>query len=62
MLYISETNRCKQSELSPYGESLTMTLRIGYLEEWLEETCSHYCLIMIDKVYKWMNSKVVPLW
>ena len=32
------------------------------LEEWLEELCSHYCLIMIDKVQKWMNSKVVPLW
>jgi hypothetical protein len=21
---------------------------------------THYCLIMIDKVHKWMNSKVVP--
>ena len=32
------------------------------LEEWLEDPCSHYFFIMIDKVLKWMNSKVVPLW
>jgi hypothetical protein len=23
---------------------------------------THYCLVMINKKYKWMNSKVVPLW
>jgi hypothetical protein len=23
---------------------------------------THYCIVMIDKKYKWMNSKVVPLW
>jgi hypothetical protein len=23
---------------------------------------THYCLVMVDKKYKWMNSKVVPLW
>jgi hypothetical protein len=23
---------------------------------------NHYCLAMVDKNYKWMNSKVVPLW
>ena len=32
------------------------------LEVWLEDPCSHYYLIMIDKVQKRMNSKVVPLW
>jgi hypothetical protein len=32
------------------------------LEEWLEDPYSHYCLIMINKVHRWMNSKVVPLW
>jgi hypothetical protein len=23
---------------------------------------THYCLVMVDNKYKWMNSKVVPLW
>jgi hypothetical protein len=23
---------------------------------------THYCLFMVYKKYKWMNSKVVPLW
>ena len=23
---------------------------------------THYCLVMVDKKYKWMNSKLVPLW
>jgi hypothetical protein len=32
------------------------------LEEWLEDPCSNYFLIMIDKFHKWMKSKVVPLW
>jgi hypothetical protein len=32
------------------------------LEELLEDPRSHYCLIIIDKVHKWMKSKVVPLW
>jgi hypothetical protein len=27
-----------------------------------DEKMTQYCLIMIDKVHKWMNSKVVPLW
>jgi hypothetical protein len=22
---------------------------------------THYCLVMVDKEYKWINSKVVPL-
>jgi hypothetical protein len=23
---------------------------------------NHYFLVMVDNKYKWMNSKVVPLW
>ena len=32
------------------------------LEEWLEDPFSHYFLVMINKVHKWMKSKVVRLW
>jgi hypothetical protein len=27
-----------------------------------DKKMTRYCIIMIDKVHKWMNSKVVPLW
>jgi hypothetical protein len=23
---------------------------------------THYSLVMVDNKYKWMNSKVIPLW
>jgi hypothetical protein len=34
---------------------------IGIDHCWIDKM-NLYCLIMFDKVYTWMNSKVVPLW
>ena len=34
---------------------------MGY-SSWIDVNMTHYCLVMVDRKYKWMNSKVVPLW
>ena len=67
IIVLSWLIRCKNGwtqKWSPYGEALTGRCFADWviLEEWLEDPYSHYCIIMIDKVHKWMNSKVVPLW
>jgi hypothetical protein len=32
------------------------------MQWWIDAKMNHYCVIIIDKVHKWMNYKVVPLW
>jgi hypothetical protein len=32
------------------------------MHSWIDVNMMHYFLIMFDKEYKWMKSKVVPLW
>ena len=32
------------------------------IPSWIDVKMTHYCVVMIDNKYKWMNSKVVPLW
>jgi hypothetical protein len=39
----------------------TMTIVMGYSSR-IDVKMTHYCLVMVDMNYKWMNSKVVPLW
>ena len=45
-----------------HDEDGSMWFHWYMMHYWKNVYMTHYCLIMIDKVHKWMNSKVVPLW